>query len=287
MSHLQRRGKGSGARLSRWFACFGFIAASSVLLPNGRAGTPTAKAHTAIPKLQGRWLDPLYYQSLLRQRITNAKQPEIVEMLLAIAQGSQMGPGEGWFHGSSTSYDWKWLAAEFDANHDGTITREEFRGPSELFQRLDRNHDGVLTAGDFDWSERTLWAMQGMPSRYWFAMIDANGNGRISRQEWDALFAKAAKEKGYLTPDDLRELFPVAPPPRPVGAPPPPTQSGPSVTTLLKGLLDGELGSPFEGPEIGQRAPDFRLRTHDGKREVQLSQFQGKKPVVLVFGSFT
>ena len=286
MSHLQRRGKGSGARLSRWFACFGFIAASSVLLPNGRAGTPTAKAHTAIPKLQGRWLDPLYYQSLLRQRITNAKQPEIVEMLLAIAQGSQMGPGEGWFHGSSTSYDWKWLAAEFDANHDGTITREEFRGPSELFQRLDRNHDGVLTAGDFDWSERTLWAMQGMPSRYWFAMIDANGNGRISRQEWDALFAKAAKEKGYLTPDDLRELFPVAPPPRPVGAPPP-TQSGPSVTTLLKGLLDGELGSPFEGPEIGQRAPDFRLRTHDGKREVQLSQFQGKKPVVLVFGSFT
>ena len=41
------------------------------------------------------------------------------------------------------------------------------------------------------------------------------------------------------------------------------------------------------GPRIGDQAPDFRLKTKDGQREVQLSSFKGQKPVVLVFGSFT
>jgi hypothetical protein len=39
--------------------------------------------------------------------------------------------------------------------------------------------------------------------------------------------------------------------------------------------------------KIGAPAPDFKLRTADGKREVQLSSFKGKRPVVLVFGSYT
>jgi peroxiredoxin len=56
---------------------------------------------------------------------------------------------------------------------------------------------------------------------------------------------------------------------------------------LLKGLFDGEIGSLFEGPAVGQVAPDFTLRTSDGEKTVTLSQFRGKKPVVLVFGSFT
>jgi peroxiredoxin len=57
--------------------------------------------------------------------------------------------------------------------------------------------------------------------------------------------------------------------------------------TLVKGLAEGELGSPFEGPGLGQRTPDFSLTTQDGKRTVRLSQFHGRKPVVLIFGSFT
>jgi hypothetical protein len=242
----------------------------------------------AEPAVRARanWLDPLHYYSTLREHVGKMRQPEIVEMMAAIAQGSQMGPGEGWFHGSVSRYDWSWLAQRYDANHDGKITKEEFLGPDDLFERLDRNHDGALTSTDLDWSDRSLFALQSMPSRYWFSMIDANSNGRISHEEWDAAFARAAKGKGYLTPDDLREMFPTSPPPRPAGAPPPKNQ-GPSPLTLLVGLLDGELGSFFEGPDLGQRAPDFRLQTQDGSREVQLSQFRGKKPVVLVFGSFT
>jgi hypothetical protein len=41
------------------------------------------------------------------------------------------------------------------------------------------------------------------------------------------------------------------------------------------------------GPRVGDKAPDFKLKTKDGQREVQLSSFKVQKPVVLVFGSFT
>lgn len=38
---------------------------------------------------------------------------------------------------------------------------------------------------------------------------------------------------------------------------------------------------------VGDPAPDFNLETFDRKGHVQLSYFKGKKPVVLVFGSYT
>ena len=37
----------------------------------------------------------------------------------------------------------------------------------------------------------------------------------------------------------------------------------------------------------GDLAPDFTLKSPDGKQKVTLSDFRGKKPVALVFGSYT
>jgi hypothetical protein len=37
----------------------------------------------------------------------------------------------------------------------------------------------------------------------------------------------------------------------------------------------------------GDVAPDFTLKSPDGKKTITLSDFQGKKPVALVFGSYT
>jgi hypothetical protein len=252
-------------------------------------GVPTTAQLSAAPPPQRGWLDPLRYYDQLRQTAADLPRPEIVEMVSAIANGSQMGPGDGWFHESQSRYSWKWLAGRYDTDHKGIILRRQFFGPSEIFDRLDRNHDGALTASDFDWSDRSLFAMQSMPSRYWFGWIDGDSNGRITKEEWEAWFNKLSKGKGFLTQDDLREGFPTSPPPRRLDAPPPPPPqaSGPSPATLFKGLLAGELGSYFEGPAIGQRAPDFELKTQDGSKTIRLSQFQGKKPVMLVFGSFT
>jgi hypothetical protein len=40
-------------------------------------------------------------------------------------------------------------------------------------------------------------------------------------------------------------------------------------------------------PKVGDLAPDFELRDTSGENPVRLSEFRGKLPVALVFGSFT
>ena len=55
---------------------------------------------------------------------------------------------------------------------------------------------------------------------------------------------------------------------------------------LLKAIIDGDIGSWFEGPALGGRAPDFKLRSPGG-RSVTLSDSFAIKPTVLIFGSFT
>lgn len=40
-------------------------------------------------------------------------------------------------------------------------------------------------------------------------------------------------------------------------------------------------------PKVGELAPDFELTDVTGTKTVRLSDFKGKKPVVLLFGSFT
>ena len=40
-------------------------------------------------------------------------------------------------------------------------------------------------------------------------------------------------------------------------------------------------------PQVGDPAPDFMLSDIRGENTIRLSDFQGKKPVALIFGSFT
>jgi hypothetical protein len=51
----------------------------------------------------------------------------------------------------------------------------------------------------------------------------------------------------------------------------------------------GRRGMSMEddAPKRGDVAPDFTLKTADGKGEVALASFRGKRPVVLIFGSYT
>jgi hypothetical protein len=212
--------------------------------------------------------------------------PEALEMFWSIlTRGADMGIGLAWFHPAQSRYGWDWLASRYDQDHDGAIAPEEFPGPKPLFARLDRDHDGAITPPDLDWSDRSEYLRRRTPLRAKFTQADTNSNGRVSREEFQALFDKAAGAKGYLTPDDLIDL--ITPPPRPQARSSGPPPDMPSRLTLLKGFFSGEIGSMHEGPDLGQLAPDFRLKTHDGRFEVTLSDFRGHKPVVLIFGSFT
>jgi hypothetical protein len=113
-------------------------------------------------------------------------------------------------------------------------------------------------------------------------MIDQDSDGKVTLEEWETFFKKAAKGKDYITRDDLREAL--TPPMPPAGKK---NSSEPSPFLLIKGMFQGELGSFHEGPKIGDLGPDFVLKTVDGKKEAHLADYRGKKPVVLVFGSFT
>jgi hypothetical protein len=228
------------------------------------------------------FLDPEYYRCLLRAAVSDVRPPEIVQMVWAVTHGSKMGPGEGWFHEGLSRYSWTWLARRHGIPLKGRITRKQFKGPAELFDRLDRNRDAVLTADDFDWSGRSPFLRRAMMVDMWFYRIDTNSNGRISRAEWDDFFIRAAKGKNNLTRDDFRDAL-TQEPPKIKGV----KNAGPTPRILIRGLFQGELGSFHEGPSINQQAPDFTLPTHDGKRQIWLSRYRGDKPIVLIFGSFT
>jgi cytochrome oxidase Cu insertion factor (SCO1/SenC/PrrC family) len=72
-----------------------------------------------------------------------------------------------------------------------------------------------------------------------------------------------------------------------------------AVVALIVGLVLGYGGATLFGPggagkvrnaslQVGDKAPDFRLRDHTG-RTIKLSDYLGKKNVVLAFlpGAFT
>jgi hypothetical protein len=247
----------------------------------------SARADDKPAKPKRGWLDPLRYLDAGKQALDYAKHIEFVEMATAVVKGSDMGPTDGWFrHPSQSRYGWEWLAKRHGIAPDQSIRRKDFKGPPDVFDRLDRNHDGLLKKDDFDWSLFSAFAMSATPSGVWFSRIDTNSNGRISREEWNAFFTKIAKGKNYLTREDLREALPTVRPPKRADEPPPPDDDPPPLL-LIAGLLTGELGSPFPGPRVGSTAPDFTLPTQDGKDTINLSQFRGQKPVVLIFGSFT
>ena len=214
--------------------------------------------------------------------LASVRRLEFVEMLSAIVNGDEIGPGAGWFHPSQSLYNWKSLAERMDADHDGVITPEEFTGPRELFDRLDRDGDGRLTAADFDWSvESPYWRQAGMAKQL-LRRADADKDGKVSEEEWREMFRKVAKGKDKLTTDDLRVLLFPPQPKQPPGPPP----GMPSKTTLLLGLFQSEIGSPSAGPKVGAPAPDFTLSTPAGKK-ISMQAYRAGKPMVLVFGSFT
>jgi cytochrome oxidase Cu insertion factor (SCO1/SenC/PrrC family) len=56
----------------------------------------------------------------------------------------------------------------------------------------------------------------------------------------------------------------------------------------------GEINTPPAKGErykdtlrVGDPAPDFTLADPNGQSQISLSSFKGKKPVVLIFGSYT
>jgi thiol-disulfide isomerase/thioredoxin len=212
----------------------------------------------------------------------DARPPEAARMLTAILRGSQMGPGEGWFGPAQTRYTWEWLAKihGIDPKKEA-ISKNAFRGPSELFARLDRNKDGRIMSEDLDWSDDSPYIQLSYTINRIFRRLDSKGAGKLTKEDWEKVFEKAAGGKDHMTSDDLRDLlltgFSSSFGPG----------DGPDPAMLIRGLFAGEIGSFNEGPKVGQPAPNFVLKRVDGKGTIEIGKLIGEKPVVICLGNFT
>ncbi len=71
------------------------------------------------------------------------------------------------------------MFAMADANHDGAITRAEFEAArAARFTQMDADHNGTLSASEMP--QRRAQPAGGQ------LRGDANGDGSVSRAEWDA-----------------------------------------------------------------------------------------------------
>lgn len=256
------------------------LAAMAVLTAPVSAAPPVTSPHAPAPgPAQARlWLEAILQAPWVQAGLVSGPRSDAVRMLLAVQNELRLGPGVGWYDPSQRRHDWAWLAARFPVDAEGRIVRSRFPATFTAFDRLDRNRDGALTAADLDWSEHSDWVRLDAQALRLLRAIDSDGNGQVAEEEWLAFYKKLASARGHLSTAELHEALAGGDRGR-----------GRKVSTdvWLRCLLAGDLGSPFSGPGVGQEAPDFTLPTHDGTRQVTLSEFRGKKPVVLVFGSFT
>ncbi len=62
---------------------------------------------------------------------------------------------------------------------------------------------------------------------------------------------------------------------------------GDELNPEIREALQSVINRDEMGPNIGQVPPEINLKLMGSEDRVQLSSFQGKRPVALVFGSYT
>jgi hypothetical protein len=142
-----------------------------------------------------------------------------------------------------------------DPEADG-LSRE---GLDAALAALDQDGDGALAPEELARAtDARPWAGPGQAWDLLAAAIDrpGDGDGRLSRAELEAYHAAMAGDDGLLR--------------------------GPP-----SGWSAGRSGPAGDGPAVGAFAPDFTLAEPDGRGAVRLVQWRGKKPVALIFGSYT
>ena len=84
-----------------------------------------------------------------------------------------------------------------DRNRDGVVTRAEWQGSDQSFRQQDRNGDGILSGDE-------VRVAQGADIVNVFALVDLDGNGKVTTQEWMRAFTQLdVNRDGLLTEDEL------------------------------------------------------------------------------------
>jgi hypothetical protein len=263
------------------------LRAADVTPPDpGLSGTPSApeapaadSKPPATPELPPLSEEAQQLADDMKARFAEGTEPR--QMLDAIIAGADMGPQDGWFNTAvaQTKFTWDVVAGSHDKNGDGSIGPDEFGGGEVNFRWLDRDRSGAVTVDDLSWPDH---ALARSPATMLFFRGDQDGNGKLTREEFAVIFEQFDRERaGELCADDLKDAF------TPSNRPPAADPNEPTREILLKGLDRQEIGAWNAGPSVGEIAPDFTLKTVDGKADVNLRDRHREKPLVLVFGNFT
>jgi len=131
-----------------------------------------------------------------------------------------------------------------DRNRDGVVTRTEWQGSDQSFRQQDRNGDGILSGDE-------VRVAQGADSVNVFALVDADGNGTVTTQEWRRAFTQLdVNRDGLLTGDELR------------------SRSTPSVPT--RAFQAGRDRALIDGRQAGREDRDQRGAWDlEGQRELE------------------
>jgi thiol-disulfide isomerase/thioredoxin len=217
----------------------------------------------------------------LESHYSTDMMPEAISMLSSILKGGDMGMGEGWFKPAAKKHDWNWMMARFELEEAESVIPSDIKDQL-LFRRLDRNGDRLIDANDLDWSSESQWVREAGILSIVHRMSDENRDSSVTPAEWIKLFDRTSQGQDQVGLDAFRRAFPI-------GQTPSGYRPGdePSQEQLIRGFFSSEIGSHSEGPQLGERAPDFELSTFDRTSTVRLSSLLAHKPVVLIFGNYT
>lgn len=183
------------------------------------------------------------------------------------------------------------MLSQFDKNDDGFIDEKE--APAQIrqrFARIDSNGDGKLSKqelenmGDARNRPRTRKTETPQPEETaskkpdgdapqdaLFRLLDKDNDGKLSKEELEDAVRLLQRDKNKDGAVDLQELLSSNDGRRP----------GEMITKAAKGERHEDK------LKVGDDAPDFTLPDKSGKREITLSELYPKKPVVLIFASYT
>ena len=150
---------------------------------------------------------------------------------------------------------WELLTQEHDANGDGKITRKEYSRGDERWNRLDKNGDGVLLRDE----------VMGRSNERGGGRRGGRGSLGGRRDGRGGLGRGTPPKVGKVAPDFDLEILP----------PPTPKSHG-----------NGKAREPEAKPKEPKEGKKTKAKAAKPKT-IKLSSFKNKRPVALIFGSYT